>query len=98
MAPSASSLVPEMQVWPIENESIFQLQEVDGKCSRYSIDGINLLEYQPRDIILKQDTTPGEFQLIVATPQALVSHPLSEATHSAFLSEIPDAEIQAMTM
>jgi len=99
MAPSASSMVPEMQVWPIEHESIFQLQEVDGKCSRYAIDGINLLEYQPRDIILKQDsTTRGEFELIVATPQALVSHPLSASTRSAFLLEILDTEIQSITM
>ena len=76
-------------------EEVIDLQEMEGKCSRYPIDGINLLEYQPRDIILEQ--TAASSKLIVATPQSLVSHPLSD-TASAFLSEIPDAEIQSMTV
>ena len=86
------SELPEMRAI----DSIFDLQEVNGKCSRHSMEGINLLEYQPRDIILNAHHKSGE-ELIVATPQALVSHPLSGKA-SAFLSELPDTEIQSITM
>ena len=84
--------VPSLATPGQELEDIFGLQERDGTCSRYSINGINLLEYQPRDIILNQ--SGGD--LIVATPQALVSHPFAEKD-SSFLSAIPDAEIQSLT-
>jgi hypothetical protein len=76
------------------------LQEVEGKCFLHSVEGINLLEYQPRDIVLNNVKS----ELIVATPQALVSHrPLSSpgqnAMDSAFLySEIADTEIYSMTL
>jgi uncharacterized membrane protein YidH (DUF202 family) len=91
---------PELHVLP-PIEQVFQLQEVEGKCSRHSIEGINLLEYQPRDIILHGDTSESE--LMVATPQALVSHPLLSGKTKASLSassrhELPDTEIQSMTM
>lgn len=78
-------------------ESVLELQEVDGKCSRYGMDGINLLEYEPRDIVLTHKSTDDASELLVATPQALVSHPLSgQDEASAVLSEISDSEIQSM--
>ena len=69
-------------------------QEIEGTCTRHSIEGINLLEYQPRDILLKDS------DLIVATPQTLVSHVLSgtpTTTASTVLSEVSDIEIQSLT-
>jgi len=67
-------------------------QEIEGTCTRHSIEGINLLEYQPRDILLKDSN------LIVATPQTLVSHVLSKTTTaSTVLSEVSDTEIQSLT-
>jgi uncharacterized membrane protein YidH (DUF202 family) len=73
-----------------------KLSEVEGKCTRYAMDGINLLEYQPRDIILHDKT----HALMVATPQALVTHPLlaAEATRSAVLTALSDLDIQSLTM
>ena len=97
MSPAAfSQEAPQMLQEPaLPFKEVFDLQEVEGKCSRYAIDGINLLEYQPRDIILDQIAPSSK--LIVATPQSLVSHPLSGKV-STFLSEIPDMEIQSMTV
>jgi len=69
-------------------------QEIEGRCTRHSIEGINLLEYQPRDILLKDSN------LIVATPQTLVSHVLSDKqtmTASTVLSKVSDMEIQSLT-
>ena len=70
-------------------------QEIEGTCTRHSIEGINLLEYQPRDILLKDG------DLIVATPQTLVSHLLSgtstTTTASTVLSQVSDIEIQSLT-
>ncbi|KAL3918810.1 MAG: hypothetical protein SGILL_004061 [Bacillariaceae sp.] len=75
-------------------ESIMHLQEVKGQCSKYNIDGINMLEYQPRDIAMS-----ARNDLIVATPQALVSHSLHvEAAHSTILSEVADIEITSLAM
>jgi len=69
-------------------------QEIEGMCTRHSIEGISLLEYQPRDILLKDG------DLIVATPQTLVSHVLSgtsTTTASTIISEVSDVEIQSLT-
>jgi uncharacterized membrane protein YidH (DUF202 family) len=72
-----------------------KLSEVEGKCARYAMEGINLLEYQPRDIILHDKTRA----LVVATPQTLVTHPLADqATRSAVLAELPGLDIQSLTM
>jgi hypothetical protein len=76
-------------------ETIVQLQEVEGICARYPINGINLLEYQPRDITLHRTHS----ELIVSTPQALVTHPLTgndSSVISAFRAELPDTDIQSM--
>lgn len=89
-------LSPEMlpvhqQALPMRPIDTF-LKEVEGTCTRHSINGVNLLEYQPRDILFHED------ELIVATPQSLVSHSLSTHDESAktLLSEIQDTDIQAM--
>ena len=96
----SSPQVPELQPEMRAMDPIFKLQEdVDGKCTRHSIEGINLLEYQPRDIVLNAHHHQSE--LLVATPQALVSHPLSDkagGSSSFLLSELPDTEIQSMTL
>jgi hypothetical protein len=53
-----------------------------------------MLEYQPRDIVLNANDS-----VVVATPQSLVAHPLlEEAARSTILSEIPDIEIQSLTI
>lgn len=84
------SSMPEIQAI----ESILKLQEIDGQCSRHAIEGINLLEYQPRDIIINASE-----DLVVATPQTLVSHPLQDdSARSEILSTIPDIEIQSVAM
>jgi hypothetical protein len=114
--PSFSApIMPEINMFRptllLEDE---ELHQVHGKCTHYdamTMDSINLLEYQPRDIVLhhkktKHDTS--EFELLVATPQSLVSHPLSghgdrtstvDCSSSTVLrSEIPDTELQSITM
>jgi len=95
----SSPQVPELQPEMRAMDPIFKLQEdVDGKCTRHSIEGINLLEYQPRDIVL---SAHHQSELLVATPQALVSHPLWDkagGSSSFLLSELPDTEIQSMTL
>jgi uncharacterized membrane protein YidH (DUF202 family) len=72
------------------------LHETKGSCIRHSMEGINLLEYQPQDILLKEG---GHEFLIVATSQALVAHPLlledTQEDATTLLSEISNVEIQS---
>jgi len=100
---SSSSALPEKMLRPtaVREDAFSELREVKGKCSRSSLEGINLLEYQPRDIVMSGVGT-GQ-QLIVATPQALVTHHFpssgggATSSSSAFLlSELPDLDIQSV--
>mmetsp|Transcript_11628 Transcript_11628/g.18653 ORF Transcript_11628/g.18653 Transcript_11628/m.18653 type:complete len:479 (+) Transcript_11628:73-1509(+) len=79
------------------------IQQEPGKCFQTPITGINLLEYQPRDLIKGEKD-----QLIVASSQSLVSHYFSVApdlneqatvsSASRALSEIPDIELQSVAL
>ena len=80
-------------------QEVTRLVQVDGKCTRHDIQGINLLEYEPRDIsLLKSSMGTGNSDLLVATPQSLVSHYSTSSTqdNSEVLAQFPDAEIQSI--
>lgn len=103
---SFMAVAPDIDMMP--HSALPPLVEVEGTCSRYTIQGINFLEYQPRDIVFLPShstmTDAKESSLIVATPQSLVWHPLAAASItttpalSAILAEFPDVDIQSMTM
>lgn len=75
-----------------DEPSIFPpLQESLGLCTRHSLQGVNVLEYQPRDIQTFQD------YLLVATPQSLILHGKEKGTETALvLTEMVDVELQAI--
>jgi uncharacterized membrane protein YidH (DUF202 family) len=72
------------------------LLETEGSCMQHSMQGVNLLEYQPRDILLNNND--GSF--IVATPQTLVAHPFRTAStmEASIVSEIANVELQSTMM
>ena len=65
-------------------------QQDAGKCFRRSTQGLNLLEFLPRDVSLS-----GELQdLLVATPQTLVLH--SRHNDNKILTQVQDSDIQSV--
>ena len=64
------------------------LEETAEACTRHSLQGINLLEYQPKDI------SAADNRMVVATPQSLVAHP--DSGDALVLTEIPNAELQSI--
>ena len=75
-------------------ENGMRLKEMEGQCSKFNIEGINMLQYQPKDIVMNASN-----DLMVASPEALISHTLhDESALSSVLSKVADVEISSISM
>ena len=67
------------------------LRNVPNKCWSTNISGINLLEFQPRDLVMSNDSSHNMW---IASTQSLVSH--SAVAGDILLASLPDMEFSSL--
>mmetsp|Transcript_25239 Transcript_25239/g.44801 ORF Transcript_25239/g.44801 Transcript_25239/m.44801 type:complete len:1006 (+) Transcript_25239:328-3345(+) len=67
------------------------LHQAEGKCVMQSMAGIHLLEYEPSDVIVENNT------LLVVSHQHVMSHPLDGDRTPSELAAIPSTDLEGLT-
>mmetsp|Transcript_25238 Transcript_25238/g.44797 ORF Transcript_25238/g.44797 Transcript_25238/m.44797 type:complete len:991 (+) Transcript_25238:328-3300(+) len=86
----SAMLVTFVQSSPNRSRQQLLYQEA-GKCVMQSMAGIHLLEYEPSDVIVENNT------LLVVSHQHVMSHPLDGDRTPSELAAIPSTDLEGLT-
>lgn len=81
----------------VEQVYLSPLEETTGVCHQHSLQGLNILEYQPQDIVVADPAASNNnMMVVVATPQSLVAHFTNGSPPIVLADEIFNVELASI--